>query len=63
MFFNIKVEFDIEFNSFEFVFMVRKYKIDGTGTVVILVDKVFFEVMVDKFFVRVFYRVSVKDIL
>lgn len=43
--------------------MVKKYKVDGMGIVVIVVDKVFLEVMVDKFFVRVFYRVFVKNIL
>lgn len=43
--------------------MVKKYKVDGMGIVVIVVDKVFLEVMVDKFFVRVFYRVFIKNIL
>ena len=60
---NTKVEFDIEFNSPEFALLARKYKTDGTGTAASASDKVSFEVMVDKSFVRVFYRVPVTDIL
>ena len=60
---NTKVEFDIEFNSPEFALMARKYKPDGTGDAATSADNVSFEVMVDKSFVRVFYRVPVKDIL
>ena len=60
---NTKVEFDIEFNSPEFALMARKYKADGQGTAATVSDKVSFEVMVDKSFVRVFYCVPVKDIL
>ena len=60
---NTKVEFDIEFNSPEFALMARKYSNDGTGQAAASGDKVSFEVMVDKSFVRVFYRVPAKDIL
>ena len=60
---NTKVEFDIEFNSPEFALIARKYKADVTHTAATAVDKVSFEVMVDKSFVRVFYRVPIKDIL
>ena len=60
---NTKVEFDIEFNSPEFALMSRKYKADVTCTAATAVDKVSFEVMVDKSLVRVFYRVPIKDIL
>lgn len=57
---NTKVKFDIEFNSPEFALMPRNYKADGQGAPAAASDK---EVMVDKSFVRVFYRVPVKDIL
>ena len=60
---NTKVEFDIKSNSPEFALMARKYKADGQGTAATASDQVSFEVMVDKSFVRVFYRVPVKDIL
>ena len=60
---NTKVEFDIEFNSPEFALTARKYKADVTHTAATAVDKVSFEVMVDRSFVRVFYRVPIKDIL
>ena len=43
--------------------MSRKHKADVTCTAATAVDKVSFEVMVDKSLVRVFYRVPIKDIL
>ncbi|XP_078344073.1 uncharacterized protein F54H12.2-like [Oculina patagonica] len=60
---NTKVEFDIEFNNPEFALMAKKYKDNGDGTAATSSDKVSFEVMVNKSFVRVFYRVPVKDIM
>ena len=60
---NTKVEFDIEFNSPEFALMARKYKDAADGALPTSADKVTFEVMVDKCFVRIFYRVPVKDIM
>ncbi|KAL9984959.1 hypothetical protein ACROYT_G007306 [Oculina patagonica] len=43
--------------------MAKKYKDNGDGTAATSSDKVSFEVMVNKSFVRVFYRVPVKDIM
>lgn len=60
---NTKVEFDIEFNSPQFALMAKKYKDNGDGTAATAAEKVSFEVMVDKCFVRVFYRVPLKDIM
>ena len=58
-----KVEFHIEINSPEFALMAKKYKVNGMGTAATAADKVSLEVMVDKSFVRVFYRVPIKNIL
>lgn len=60
---NTKVEFEIEFNSPEFGLMATKYKDDGAGVAATASEKVSFEVLVNQSFVRVFYRVPVKDIM
>ena len=50
---NTKVDFDIEFNTPEFVLMARKYKDGGDGQVAASSDKVSFEVVVSQCFIRV----------